>query len=156
MAMRTLVFPAIAALALGGCATSGHGYGETRRGEHVEFTWASGGANEGTMTATLADGIVYSGPYFQITHDTTVERLGPLWYGWGGAWRGWPYWGPEPRLDFVTHYSGRVVANLTGPNDKHMRCRFRLKRPSSQMAGGGMGKCQVANGETIDAQFPTA
>ncbi len=158
MSKRSLIIPVAAvALALGGCATSGHGYGETRRGgEHVDFAWTSSGAHEGTMTATLADGIAYSGPYFQITRDSTVEHLTPLWYGWRGAWRGWPYWGPEPGLAFVTHYTGKVVANLVGPNDTHMRCHFRLKHPSSEMAGGGVGKCQFADGETIDAQFPAA
>lgn len=158
MSISSAVLPAaVAALALGGCATSGQGFGEARHsGEQVAFTWQSRGAHEGTMTATLADGVVYRGPYFQITRDTTVQHLDPLWRGWSGYWRGWPWWGPEPRLSFVTHYTGRVVANLTGPNDKHMRCHFRLKHPASEMAGGGMGECQFANGQTIDAQFPGA
>jgi hypothetical protein len=37
-----------------------------------------------------------------------------------------------------------------------MRCRFHLMRPSSGMAGGGAGECQVAGGETIEATFPAA
>ena len=38
----------------------------------------------------------------------------------------------------MTTYTGRVVANLEGPNGTHMRCRFDLMRPSSGMAGGGL------------------
>ncbi len=158
MVMRQWVLPAaLAAAVLAGCATSGRGYGVARSGGgHVDFTWQSKGGNEGDMTATLADGAVYSGPYFQITRDSTVERLQPLWFGWHGPWRGAPYWGAYPDVAFVTHYSGRVVANLAGPDGMHMRCHFRLKNPSAAMAGGGMGKCQLAKGQTIDAQFPAA
>jgi hypothetical protein len=34
-----------------------------------------------------------------------------------------------------------------------MRCDFRLMRPSSGMAGGGMGQCQLPTGVIINAQF---
>lgn len=156
MSIRSMILPVAAAtIALAGCVSSGQGYGETRRsGERVDFTWMSGAAHEGTMTATLANGAVYTGPYFQITRDSRVERLAPLWYGWGRRWGGWPYWGPGPDVAFVTHYTGKVVANLAGPEGKHLRCRFQLRRPASEMAGGGVGRCQFASGETIDAQFP--
>jgi hypothetical protein len=35
-----------------------------------------------------------------------------------------------------------------------MRCQFTLASPSSGMAGGGAGQCQLPNGTVITAQFP--
>jgi hypothetical protein len=109
------------------------------------------------MNAVLTGGKAYSGPYFEITSDTAVDSLGPLWSGWGPGFRHRGYWddwagGPE----FVTNYSGQVVANLGAPNGEHMRCKFRLVHPSNGMAGGGQGQCQMPDGKTIDATFPVA
>jgi hypothetical protein len=102
------------------------------------------------MTATMSGGPTYSGQYFQITKDTTVDSIGPLWYpGWGG--RG--AWGAP---DFITQYTGRVVANLAAPNGAQMRCLFQLVHPSDGMNGGGIGQCQLPDGTTIDATFPSA
>jgi hypothetical protein len=108
------------------------------------------------MTATESDGKTFSGQFFQITSDTTVDTLGPLWAGWGPGWRrnGWYDWNAGP--EFVTHYSGRVVANLATPDGAHMRCKFQLIHPSDGMAGGGRGACQMPDGNTIDATFPKA
>ncbi|MEA3003178.1 MAG: hypothetical protein QOH81_1966 [Sphingomonadales bacterium] len=53
----------------------------------------------------------------------------------------------------MTHYTGRVPANLEGPGGR-MRCRFTLMRPSVGMAGGGQRRCQLPNGTIIDADFP--
>jgi len=72
---------------------------------------------------------------------------------WGG---GWENWGAAPSTSFVTHYSGRVVANLGAPSGEHMRCKFQLAHPSEGMAGGGRGQCQMPDGKTIDATFPSA
>jgi hypothetical protein len=108
------------------------------------------------MTATESDGKTYTGQFFQITSDTTVDTLGPLWAGWGPGWRrgGWYDWNAGP--EFVTHYSGRVVANLATPDGTHMRCKFQLVHPSDGMAGGGRGECQMPGGNSIDATFPHA
>jgi hypothetical protein len=54
----------------------------------------------------------------------------------------------------MTHYSGKVVANLSAPDGKHMRCTFQLVHPSDGMAGGGAGGCQMPSGKGIDATFP--
>jgi hypothetical protein len=56
----------------------------------------------------------------------------------------------------VTHYSGHVVANLSDPEGKHIRCNFQLVHPDNGLAGGGEGGCQLPNGRTIDAAFPGA
>ncbi|UVO50707.1 hypothetical protein M0208_09310 [Sphingomonas sp. SUN019] len=132
-------------------------------GDAASFTWTAQGARTGTMTAMLGNGASYTGPFFQVTQETQVDDLSPLWIGWGGpGWRGrgrwwgrrgFGYWGDwGPNTQFVTHYSGKVLANLAG-SDGRMRCRFTLMRPSSGMAGGGEGDCQLPAGATIQATF---
>ena len=140
-----------------GCTTMGTGFGSTASGtDPVNFSWTSSGGISGTMNATVTDGIRYTGQFFQITSNTTVDNLGPLWDGWGPGWRrgGWAYWDAGP--EFVTNYSGKVVANLSASDGKHMRCTFLLVHPSDGMAGGGTGQCQMPDGKTIDTSFPTA
>jgi hypothetical protein len=140
-----------------GCTTMGTGYGTTAVGTNpVHFSWQSSDGVSGTLHATLADGSVYAGSYFQITENTTTDTLAPLWDGWGAGWGfgGWDYW--DTGSDFVTHYTGRVVANLADPEGKHIRCKFQLVHPSNGMAGGGEGNCQLPDGKTIDASFPGA
>lgn len=149
------------ALAVGlmaGCATSGTGMGNLRGGGDMSanFTWASTGDRTGTMTASLSTGKTFSGQFFQITSETQMDSIRPLWYGWSRGWRGWGYWGPEPDMAFITHYSGRVVANLADANGEHARCHFQLIHPREGMVGGGEGECQLPNGQTIDATFPRA
>ena len=74
---------------------------------------------------------MFRGTYFQITHDTRVDRLDPLWDGWGHSRRSgdWRYWDADPGSEFVQTYSGRVLANLHDDNGEHMRCRFTLISP---------------------------
>jgi hypothetical protein len=149
--------PLLASLAAG-CATTGTGSGSTPSGaDPVTFSWNSPDSITGTINATLAGDRTYSGQFFQITKQTRVETLEPLWVGWHGgfgrvgAWRDWDA-GPS----FITHYSGRVVANLSAADGEHMRCKFQLAHPREGMAGGGRGQCQMPDGKTIDATFPTA
>jgi hypothetical protein len=145
----------VAALLGAACATTGSGIGETRGGgPGVRFDWKENNAVNGEITATFSDGKLYSGQLFQITSDTRVDDVAPLWVGWHRGWAGWNYWDAGPQ--FITHYSGRVLANLSDPDGDHMRCNFRLVHPSSGMSGGGQGKCQLSNGHTIDASFPAA
>ncbi len=155
------------ALAITGCATTGAGIGFTPSGRHeVLFKWKSSGNVAGFMTASLRNGTTYSGQYFQITSDTSLNGLGPLWVGWGPEsgmedwgdddWGddGWNDWDPGP--EFVTDYSGRVVANLATADGAHMRCRFRLIHPADGMGGGGRGVCELPDGMRIHVQFPGA
>jgi len=143
-----------------GCTTMGTGSGSTPSGGHpTVFNWKSSDGISGTVTATMSDGHTYSGQYFQITKDTTVDSIGPLWYSGSGGrigWSGWDCWGAYPSPDFITHYTGRVVAQLDTPNGTHMRCQFRLVHPADGMNGGGIGQCQLPDGTNIDATFPTA
>ena len=151
---------ALATLALGACETTGGGTGSGNvRGTQkpVAFTWQSNDNTSGDITATFGNGRVYKGNYFQITHDTRVEHLDPLWDGWGRPYRrgDWRYWNADPGPDFVKTYSGRVLANLHDDSGDHMRCRFTLINPSRGMAGGGEGRCQLTDSEKeINAEFP--
>jgi hypothetical protein len=111
----------LALLLAAGCTSMGTGYGTTAAGTNpVRFDWKSSDDVSGTMYATLADGSVYAGSYFQITDTTTADTLGPLWDGWGSGWGfgGWDYW--DTGTAFVTHYSGLVVDNLADPEGKHI------------------------------------
>lgn len=150
-------------LALAACTTTGIGGGQLAGGgaaaEQVTFSWTStDGGLSGTMTAVLPD-MTYQGTFFQITQQTRSEVLMPLWTHWNHGWYDWPYWGgpmmpPYPTTQFITHYSGKVVATLTGQGDQRMRCRFHLVAPASGMSGGGEGQCQLADGRVVQAVFP--
>lgn len=143
-------------LLLAACQTAGTGSGSVRGGKKpVAFTWQSTDSVSGDITATFGDGRVFKGTYFQITRDTRVDRLDPLWYGWDRRHRAWRYWTRDPGPEFIKTYSGRVLANLHADDGDHMRCRFTLISPSRGMAGGGEGRCQLSeSGTEINAEFP--
>lgn len=163
--MQRTPFPlALAALLLGlaGCATTGTGGGRISSpgsaDELVAFTWTStDGAISGVLSAT-SPGAKFEGRFFQITQQTRSELLQPLWAYWGPLWHDWPYWGrrhpaPAPATQFVTHYSGKVVASLEAAGDLRMRCRFDLVDPARGMSGGGEGECQRSDGRLVHAVF---
>jgi hypothetical protein len=157
LTMKAAAIPLLLAALAAGCTTMGTGYGNSATGKNpVNFNWTSHDEVSGTLNATMPDGKTYSGQFFQITTDTTVDNLGPLWAGWGPGWRrgGWGYWDAGP--EFVKHYTGKVVANLQTPDGTYMRCTFRLVHPSSGMSGGGQGNCQTPDGSDINATFPKA
>lgn len=142
---------------IGGGHLSGAGATE----EPVVFNWTStDGGISGTMSAALPAGMVFQGRFFQITQQTRAEVLDPLWTHWRPGWNDWPYWGspfspPYPTTQFITHYSGKVVATLASPDQQHMRCRFHLVKPAQGMSGGGEGECQLAAGQVVRAVFPS-
>ncbi len=146
------------------CTSTGMGSGELLRpGRHeqaVIFSWQSkDGGISGTMVAALPHAS-YAGPFFQITRQSQVQTLAPLWYGWGEGWGDWPYWNDSPMAEaypatqFVTEYSGKVVANLVAGDGHRMRCRFHMMQPAAGMAGGGQGECQLSGGQVTGAMFP--
>lgn len=109
------------------------------------------------MAATLPDA-TYQGRFFQITQQTQRQVIDPLWEGWTRGWRDWPYWGfgtygAYDITQFITRYSGKVVANLQTDAGKRMRCRLHLIAPARGMSGGGEGECQVQGGGTVHAKF---
>jgi hypothetical protein len=79
--VRSWIASVIATIAAG-CTTMGTGTGSTPSGgSPTVFSWQSSNGVSGTMTATLPGGKTYSGQYFQITKDTTVDSISPLWVG---------------------------------------------------------------------------
>lgn len=164
--MKAPRFPAIflmATLALAGCTSTGLGGGQLLAPgapeEAVSFSWTStDGGISGSMTAALPSSS-YQGRFFQITQQTRGEVLMPLWTHWHRGWYDWPYWSgpvstPYPTTQFITHYSGKVVATLESPSNQRMRCRFHLVAPASGMSGGGEGQCQLSDGREVRAVFP--
>jgi len=151
---------ALAVVALAACETqsAGTGSGNVRGTQKpVAFTWQSDDSNSGDITATFGSGRLFTGSYFQITRETRVERLDPLWDGWGRPYRrgSWRYWDSTADTEFVKTYTGRVVANLHSDDGEYMRCRFNLISPQRGMSGGGEGRCQLSeSGREINAEFP--
>jgi hypothetical protein len=161
---KRLATIAVFSLALDACTSTGTGGGQLAAsgGQQtpVVFSWKSNdGGISGTMTASLPDS-AYQGRFFQITQHTRGEVLAPLWMHWRQGWYDWPYWGPYgvpayPATQFITYYSGKVVATLESEGKQAMRCRFHLVNPSQGMSGGGEGECQLADGRSINASFPS-
>jgi hypothetical protein len=143
--------------ALAACTTIGTGSGDlTHSSAPVTFRWKATGADtRGDMTATLPDGRLFDGPFVQMTRERRTD-LDPLWIGWPYGWRDWRWGYDGPDEAFETIYGGHVVANLKGPGDDRMRCRFTLNVPSWGMAGGGQGQCELTDGRRVDAVFPKA
>jgi hypothetical protein len=146
-----------AGIAVGACTSMGSGSGFSASGdEAVNFSWKSddGSGTSGQMSATLADGKIFSGDYLEITHQTATTDLDPLWNDWD---RGSANVFSEvsiPYFGSATQYSGRVLAKLRAADGERMTCRFHLNVPSQGMAGGGQGKCDLKNGLSVDAVFP--
>src|SRR5580698_11258399 len=137
----------VAGLAVG-CATMRTGSGSAVSGTNpVKFSWTSSGNVAGSITATLANGETFTGRFFQITSSLTDELgpQGPIWHQQG------PY-DVGPELQYVAHYTGHVVADLSRSDGSQMRCRFDLMRPVDGMAGGARGECQLPDGLSVDAQ----
>jgi hypothetical protein len=147
-----------AALALGACTSMGVGSGSLKPDNTpVAFSWTSkDGGTTGTMTATAGTAGVFSGPFVQVTSSVRTEVLEPMWRGWRRGWDDWRYFGPYPATAFSTIYSGKVIANLAGPDAQPLRCRFHLNDPAAGMKSGGQGECQFNGGRTVDAVFPRA
>ncbi|MDP2368109.1 hypothetical protein [Rhodoferax sp.] len=147
---------------LAGCTTTGTGGGQLAvagaQDQPVAFTWTStDGGISGSMTAILP-GQTFQGRFFQITQQTRGEVLTPLWLHWRHGWHDWPYWGhpgglPYATTQFITHYSGKVVATLESPDKQRMRCRFHMVDPARGMSGGGEGQCQLSDDRTVRASF---
>jgi hypothetical protein len=143
-------------IALGACTTMGTGTGSVSPGNApVKFAWKStDGGSSGTMSATLAGGKAFSGPYLQVTNEARTVDFDPLWTGWDYGWGDWGLGDPFSPDAFTTVYSDRVMANLEAADGQRMRCQFHLNHPIDGMTGGGQGQCQLKNGRSVDATFP--
>jgi len=154
--MRALIATALVwwGILLGGCATTGTGYGDAQKGERqpASFHWEStDGGISGNMSASLSPERSFSGQFIETTTVVHIDGLDHMWHTWAP---GWGAWTAGPANGFVTSYSGHVLANLSDANGESMLCRFHLANPPSGMSGGGSGECQIEGGEKIDATFP--
>jgi hypothetical protein len=120
---------------------------------NVSFAWKTDGSGtEGELTATLADGRVYTGTFLQMTDSARNEVSSLYWTYWRNPRWGAQSWGPGyygPRAEFATFYRGKVLAYLQAPDKSLMRCRFILRRPSEGVRGGGQGECQMSTQENV-------
>ena len=133
-----------------GCASTRTGSGSTVPGTNAaKFSWTSSGNVSGSMSATFPNGETFTGRYFQITSSLTDELgpQGPIWHQEG-------LYDVGPELQYVAHYTGRVVADLSRSGGAQMRCRLTLMSAADGMAGGARGECQLPDGLSVDAQFP--
>ena len=156
--LSPLVF-ALLIVAMIGCKSTGGGMGESATGDvKAHFTWQQSDPASGTLTAMVSkqNGTeeTYEGKFYQITNNSQIDTLGPLWHPWHPGWTGWAYWDSAPDYALITHYTGHVLANLAGPDGKRMRCEFQLIRATEGMKGGGEGQCQLPSGKAIKADFP--
>jgi hypothetical protein len=155
--MATVVVALVACVAAAGCATSGVGRGQVEapgkpeaEGEAV-FVWrADADARRGTIEAVLPDGRDFRGTFLQVTSATVAQDIGPGYWSAAGPGYGWGYMAGYDSSTFVRHYSGRVLAQLDGPEGETMRCLFQLARPEDGPASGGMGACELSSGERIE------
>lgn len=165
MTTRTTMLVTVMTAMMAGCTASGPITAHMIKpdsGAAVAMSYRSQRfTNNGTMTATTPDGQQYTGPYLQVTSDTTGEMMDPYWGGWGTGWDGWTPWSDDygpwiAGADVPTvlrNYSGKVIASLSGNRGGQMRCRFRLADPEEGMSGGGLGECETATGDRITATF---
>lgn len=158
--MRALGSIVVCCLSLAACGSSGYGSGrlaapgKPNEGP-VVFRWSAGAdPTSGPITAVLPDGRRFDGRFMQVTSATLDQYWGPVGVGWVGPGYGWGgTWAYDPYYDtygYVRHYSGRVVAQLRGPEDELMRCYFVLEDPYEGPEKGGMGQCELSTGEHID------
>ncbi len=148
-------------LSASGCATAGTATGELVENdgteEPVSFEWHSemDEPTEGSISTVLPDGRAFEGRYFEVTQTVEADTLAPLWVNWNPYWSDWSApWGTSVVSNgfdsFARIYSGHVVATLSNPGGRNMRCRFTLSEPSRGMSEGGVGDCQLDDGEKIE------
>ncbi len=147
------------ALLLAGCISTGQMAGRLAKPDEpavpvtLEYQTSRFGQG-GTMWSTLPNGEFFDGKYLQITAAATADTIGPVAVGWGWGWAPVdPWFAGVNATTFVQQYSGRVVATLFGDQGHVMRCRLNLSNPAGGITGGGIGECEVSNGERIDVQF---
>jgi hypothetical protein len=162
-----ILFAAIAVLTLVACTQKGAIKGRlevpgSTGTQPVSMEWQEDTFdNSGTLAVSLPSGELFTGRYLQVTSTTTADSLGTGWGGWGGWGPYWSSWGPYggPWMGgggystFLQNYSGKVISTLFGNQGAVMRCRFQLANPEEGMPGGGVGQCELKNGDKIEAQF---
>jgi hypothetical protein len=122
--MRALRICRASAMAMGllailsSCKSTGVGERASDSGDvQAQFTWQQTEPSSGSLAATLTgrSGVTetYQGKFYQITSNSEIDTLGPLWHPWHPGWGGWACWDPEPAQALVTHHcqlaSGKTI-----------------------------------------------
>lgn len=158
MRMRTELL----AVALCACTHAGSGSGELQKPAAqgtgaeqpegtVDFQWQSGSdPSEGSIVAKLPDGRTFEGTFLQLTSTTLEPSYMPYYNTWAGPrWGMIGPWYAGPQEQFVTHYSGKLMAHLSSADGTRMRCEFIARTPESGLAGGAEGDCQLSTQESV-------
>ena len=122
--LRIQIWSALAfsLLIMVGCKSTGSGTGASNTGDvHAQFTWQQSEATSGTLTAIVSypggSQETYSGKFYQITRNSTVESLGPLWSPWHPGWGGWVAGAPNPTRNLsrtIRATSSRILPARAG------------------------------------------
>lgn len=154
-------------IVLASCVHAGSGQGEgaprtTEAGSSVgalptaTFTWRSGvDAGNGEMHAWLARGKVYNGRFAQVRAQLGTDTTGSYFIAW--SYPQWAHhaWYGEPPQEVTGTNSDEAVALLESPDHSLLRCKFKLCRPDSGLAGGASGRCQLSEDmSTIRVELP--
>lgn len=142
--------------------------------ELVKISYSSNEAHGGVVNITLGEGGErFRGDFVRISKESQGRPIrGNIMSSWGTLWGQTHQEGeidpwtrgvvdaPASReggsgWDFYLrkHYSGRVIAFLTGDRGNSMRCRMELKNPAEGMSGGGSGECEVSDDSEINIRF---
>jgi len=91
----------------------------------------------------------------QQPQSVTLNYESSLFGGSGKLWTLLPSGERYSGKYVLTPYSaeGHIVSTLEGDRGGSMVCRFRLNEPGIGPDRGGSGRCELAQGGVIDAQF---
>jgi hypothetical protein len=132
--------------------------------ETVAVSWSAIDYAHGHMIMTLGPkGEHFDGAYAQImetgpgsTHDYVLQEVHRGWaaaswsdYGWGDT----GYVEVIEFGNFFKHYSGRVLATLSGTRGRFIRCELDMIDPRKGLLAGGAGDCQVSDGGKLKVTF---
>lgn len=133
----------LAALGLSACESIGTAQGVSN-GKPVSFDYQQGFlANDGKLKVTMPDGELFEGKFVQrsSTGSGTGFILGRKSKDNGAIFNN------------SNNKSSSTQALLIGNRGNTMKCQFELSSPESGIDEGGIGSCQVSNGETVDISF---
>lgn len=133
------------------------------KSEPVPFSFEAESSSHGRMVTTLGrGGEHFQGAYMRVEPATKGHIIfTKIYEGWAGPeWAVWQHdadggWTEtaSSSAGFAHHYTGKVVASLSGSEHHAMRCHFTLKDPFAGLLHGGEGKCQISDGGQIELEF---
>jgi len=145
--MKTALTLAVAAVLLGGCATS---YNMTLMprdsGKLYSGSMDNVGASEGRVSVTIEDK-TYDGTWVTVVSDRQTGFVSGVGVG-GGRWGWGGGWGLGGTVSVENPNGGLATALLQSKDGSGLRCEFR--GPSY---GTGGGRCRDDRGREYDVQL---